>query len=84
MAAHDLEEIMRQVDRLSPDESRQLLEYLTQKTDQSGLVVRAGRSWLELEGIAPGLMGGEDAQEWVSRTRRESDESREKQLRRQP
>ena len=42
------------------------------------------RSWSEIRGIAPNLLGGEDAQEWVSRTRREADEHREKQLRRQP
>lgn len=42
------------------------------------------RSWMSIRGIAPNLLGGEDAQEWVSRTRREADEHREKQLRRQP
>jgi hypothetical protein len=31
---------------------------------------------LSLAGAAPGLLSGEDAQEWVSRTRRESDERR--------
>jgi len=32
--------------------------------------------WMALRGIAPGLLAGEDAQHWVSRTRRESDEQR--------
>jgi len=40
--------------------------------------------WMSLRGIAPNLLGGEDAQAWVSRTRRESDEQREQPLRRQP
>jgi len=40
--------------------------------------------WMSVRGIAPNLLGGEDAQEWVSRTRREADEHREKQQRRQP
>ena len=32
--------------------------------------------WMSLQGIAPDLLGKEDAQAWVSRTRRESDEQR--------
>jgi hypothetical protein len=41
-------------------------------------------SWMEIEGIAPDLLGGEDAQAWVSRTRREADESRDSALRGKP
>lgn len=37
--------------------------------------------WMALRGIAPDLMEGEDAQEWVTRTRREGDERRERQWR---
>lgn len=37
--------------------------------------------WMSLRGIAPDLLEGEDAQTWVSRTRRESDEDRERQWR---
>jgi hypothetical protein len=33
--------------------------------------------WMDLEGAAADLLDGEDAQAWVSRTRRESDEGRE-------
>ena len=33
--------------------------------------------WMDLEGAAADLLDGEDAQTWVSRTRRESDEGRE-------
>jgi len=40
--------------------------------------------WMSLRGIAPNLLEGDDAQAWVSRTRRESDEPREQQLRREP
>ncbi|HEV8717729.1 MAG TPA: hypothetical protein VGX03_33520 [Candidatus Binatia bacterium] len=38
--------------------------------------------WMSVRGIAPNLLGGEDAQEWVSRSRREADEYREKQWKR--
>jgi hypothetical protein len=40
-----------------------------------------GYSWLELEGTLPYPALGEDAQAWVSRSRQESDEAREAQLR---
>ena len=40
--------------------------------------------WMELAGIAPNLLDGEDAQEWVTRTRRGSDEHREKCLKGKP
>jgi hypothetical protein len=36
--------------------------------------------WSDYRGMVQHPMCGEDAQAWVSRTRRESDESREKQL----
>jgi hypothetical protein len=40
--------------------------------------------WMSLRGIAPNLLGGEDAQAWVARNRREADEHRQQTLRRQP
>src|SRR5882672_7741447 len=40
--------------------------------------------WMSLRGIAPNLLEGEDAQSWVSRTRSEADEDRERQWRREP
>lgn len=40
--------------------------------------------WMSVRGIAPDLLEGEDAQEWVSRTRREADEHREKQWQQKP
>jgi len=40
--------------------------------------------WMSLRGIAPDLLGGEDAQAWVSRSRHEADEDRERQWRRGP
>ena len=42
------------------------------------------RHWREIRGMVAYPMCGEDAQEWVSRTRREADAHREKQLRHEP
>lgn len=43
---------------------------------------RAGRAWSEIEGAAKFPLAGEDAQAWVTRTRREGDEHRERMLHR--
>jgi len=42
------------------------------------------RSWSEIRGRVAYPMCGEDAQAWIARTRRESDEQREKPWRRLP
>jgi|GEM_PF-1817411 len=47
------------------------------------LTARLGRTWSEIAGIVPYLMVGKDAQAWVTRTRREGDENRERALRRE-
>jgi hypothetical protein len=44
----------------------------------------AGFRWSELAGVAPGLLGGEDAQAWVSSSRLASDEHRAELQRREP
>ena len=41
---------------------------------------RVGRAWSEIAGTAPYLIVGEDAQAWVTRTRREGDKHRERML----
>ena len=46
------------------------------------LTARAGRAWSEIEGAAKFPLAGEDAQAWVTRTRREGDERRERSLKR--
>ena len=46
------------------------------------LTARLGRVWSEIEGAATFPLAGEDAQAWVTRTRREGDEHRERMLRR--
>lgn len=40
--------------------------------------------WMSLRGVAPNLLRGTDAQEWVSQTRRESDEHRQQQAMKNP
>jgi predicted transcriptional regulator len=62
--------------RQTPEEyARTVVENSLPKTAQ------AGHSWSEIAGAAAYPMTGEDAQDWVTRTRREGDEHRERALR---
>jgi hypothetical protein len=78
MSTSVLQDLMRQVDQLSTDEQLQLLVYIAERARQGAQRPK----WSDLCGIAPDIMDGQDAQEWVSRTRRESTEHREALLRR--
>ena len=76
MMSTELDEVIRKADSLSPAERLRLLEHLSRKMSHP----RAGRRWREISGAAPYPLLGEDAQSWVSRTRRDADEHRHKQL----
>ncbi len=71
------------VKRLSPPERLRLVERIAHDLSavppEGRVAPEGGYDWMALAGAAPNLLGGEDAQEWVSRTRRESDERRERQ-----
>jgi hypothetical protein len=78
MASAKIDEIMKQVETLSTTEQLELIALVAQKARGSyeGSEPPAERTkWSEIMGIAPDLLDGEDAQEWVTRTRRESDET---------
>ncbi len=73
------------VKELPASERRRLAERITLELsgerEAASQVER--RAWSEIRGTVGYPFLGEDAQEWVSRTRRESDEEREKQWRRE-
>lgn len=83
VASKKLTDIMKQVDGLSPDEQLELISHLAQKARQAYGEPKSRRKWSEIYGAAPyPLTGEEDAQDWVTRTRREADEHREEVIRR--
>jgi hypothetical protein len=67
--------------QLPPSERKQLAETilreLAAESPPAGPPRR--RSWREIRGSVPYPLCGEDAQAWVTRTRRESDEQRQPQ-----
>ncbi|TVR04081.1 MAG: hypothetical protein EA395_16665 [Phormidium sp. GEM2.Bin31] len=75
-----LEQLLQQVEQLTPEERLELIRQIAQGLKMSDIAVKAKPRWSELKGMAPYPMMGEDAQEWVSRTRREGDEHRSQVL----
>ena len=71
-----LDRLAEQAARLSPQERLQLIERIARGPAENAEPVRplTRRRLTSFEGIAPDLLKGEDAQEWVSRLRDEWEE----------
>ncbi len=61
--------------QLSPEERKQLAESILQELAVAPRPARR-RAWREIRGSVAHPLFGEDAQDWVTRTRREQDERR--------
>jgi hypothetical protein len=81
MASKALIEIIKQAETLTPEEQLYLIALLAGKARQAYRPAAPRRRWREICGAAPYPLVGEDAQNWVSRTRREDTESRERRWR---
>lgn len=68
----ELDELIRKAESLSLEDRQRLIEHLSRIVSTG----RVHRQWREIRGAAPYSLLGEDAQTWVSRTRREGDEHR--------
>ena len=66
----ELNDLMREADALTPDEQLRLISYLTQRLQNCEIKRKPRRKITEFAGIAPNLLGGMDAQEYVTRIRR--------------
>ena len=76
-----LEKILSEIEQLSPEEQLTVMGHLMERVKKHITQAQPKRKWSDLKGMAPYPLLGEDAQEWVSRTRREGDEHRERWLR---
>jgi hypothetical protein len=72
-----LDQVLALANRLDPRERKELAEYLLRRHAELRGASRPGRRWREIRGSVPHPLCGEDAQAWVSRGRREADDSRE-------
>ncbi|MCI0388702.1 MAG: hypothetical protein MOB07_08040 [Acidobacteria bacterium] len=75
----EVNRILRQTDALSVDEQLALAALLIERARRKSHQTR--RNWLNVMGAGPYPLTGEDAQAWVTRTREEGDDERERQCR---
>ena len=66
----ELVELMRQANALTPDEQLQLIAHLVEIIGHCKIEAQPRRDVIEFMGIAPNMLGGMDAQEYVNRMRR--------------
>ncbi|MBD2545201.1 hypothetical protein H6G72_15445 [Planktothricoides sp. FACHB-1370] len=76
-----LEAILKQVEQLSNDERLELIQQVLEQMKSPPAEPKRKHKISEFRGMVQYPFFGEDAQEWVTRTRREGDEHREKLLR---
>lgn len=83
MQVTTIEKIIAETETLLPEEQLLLAALLIERARMSYSENQKSsrRRWSEIAGIAPNLMQGQDAQERVSNSRRESDTHREEVLR---
>jgi len=74
-----LNNLILQAEFLTSDERLQLAIHLLKKARKARAKPEPHRKWAELCGLAASPMLGEDAQDWVSSSRRESDDRRDQQ-----
>jgi hypothetical protein len=72
-----LQKMFSEIDKLTPEEQVTLLELLVERMKKHLIPAQNKRKWSDLKGMAAHPLFGEDAQQWVSQTRREGDEHRE-------
>ncbi len=76
MSAQDYTRILRETNDLSLDEQLRLIRDISDRLRRHREPGKKPLRWEDLAGSAPYPLCGEDAQEWVSRTRQEADDRR--------
>jgi len=76
MSAQDLERVLREAEDLTRDEQRTLIDQLAARLRAREESSEKRPRWEDYEGTAPYPLCGEDAQQYISRTRQESDDRR--------
>lgn len=70
-----LKEMLRNIDQLSTPEQLEIIRHITDRLQQRQSD-QSKRRWLDLAGTVPHPLLGDDAQAWVSYSRREDQEQR--------
>ena len=81
MDVNVLKELKEKARGLTPEENLDLITHLLNRVRTIGMGSVDRRKWSEICGKAPYPLVDEDAQAWVTRNRKESDERRQKNWR---
>lgn len=76
MSTTEYQRILREAKHLPPDDQRKLIEQLEARLRARQETGKKRPRWEDLAGTAPYPLCGEDAQQWVTRTRKEADDRR--------
>jgi len=76
MDPQTFEDVLQKAEELPPDQCLMLIERLVHRMRMAETGLDGAPAWEDYAGSATYPLCGEDAQEWVSRCRRESDEAR--------
>ena len=75
-----LQQVLQEIEQLTPEEQLEVISHVTDQLKRRTVTqTKPKRGWRELRGIAPNVLNGQDAQEWVNQLRNEWDE-REKRI----
>jgi len=78
MVPNGLQDVLDRAGALDAEDQLRVIAHLAEQIRRSRAPETPRRRWREIAGAAPGPLLGEDAQAWVTRTRREGDEGRER------
>lgn len=72
----EVDDLLKRTENLTPEEQLYLIARLADQTRRSYRALQPQRRWKEIGGTARYPLFGEDAQQWVSHSRAESDDER--------
>jgi hypothetical protein len=76
-----LEKVLQDIEQLTSEELLDTIAYATEQLKRRTVGNNQVKpKWLDIAGTVPYPLMGEDAQEWVTRTRREAQEHRDRLL----
>jgi hypothetical protein len=76
-----LAQVLREIEQLNPEEQLEVISHATELVKRQTVThKKPQRKWLDIAGNAPYPLVGEEAQEWVTRTRSESQQHRDRLL----
>lgn len=76
-----LQQVLQEIEQLTTEEQLEVISHTTVQLKRRTMSHNPNKlKWLDIAGTAPYPLVGEDAQEWVTRTRREAQEHRDQLL----